>query len=130
MIASSTFASSARGLLLAFLAFGAFAGSPSAVFGAGDSDAWRDPYPLMPPRNDPKFIGAKWRRGPMISDKRLEYLARVPKGDTASLPLIVVGAAGDDALAAHEDLYRDAVVIYIGPTSDAGPARNAWLRTV
>jgi hypothetical protein len=36
----------------------------------------------MPARNDPKFVGETWRRGPMIGGERHEYLVRAPKGDT------------------------------------------------
>jgi hypothetical protein len=83
----------------------------------------------MPARNDPKFVGETWRRGPMIGGERHEYLVRAPKGDTTGMALIVVGAAGDSALTAHEEFYRKAIVVYIGPSdaADTTAAHNNWL---
>lgn len=90
---------------------------------------WEDPYPSAPAKNDRRFIGRKWRPGPTIEDHPLEYLAQVPAGATANLPLIVVGAAGEDGLGARKDLYDKAVVLYIGPMSsvDGEAIHNKWL---
>lgn len=91
--------------------------------------SWMDPYPRAPSKNDPGFVGRHWRPGPKIGADRLEYLAQVPRGDTAAMPLIVVGAVGEDGLGAHAQLYKKATVIYIGPTlsSDADAGHNNWL---
>lgn len=122
MIDSRRAALRARGLLLGVAAM---AGCLSA-----SSATPTDPYPVMPAKNDRTFVGKSWRAGPKIDGDRLDYLVRVPKGDTASMPLIVVGAAGDEGLTAHESLYAKAVVVYIGPTSEseAGAVHNHWLR--
>jgi hypothetical protein len=101
----------------------------SARLAPAPRPAGEDPYPRMPARNDPKFIGQSWRRGPMVEGERLDYLVRAPKGDTTGMALIVVGAAGDSALTAHEELYRKAIVVYIGPSAaaDTTAAHNNWL---
>lgn len=88
------------------------------------SNPWRDPFPKAPAANDSRFVGQKWHDGPRTGDDRIDYLARVPSGDTSRMPLIVVGAPGDGALMAHRQLYESALVIFIGP----GGSRNRWLR--
>jgi hypothetical protein len=99
--------------------------------GADDSrqESWSDPYPPMPSANDPAFVGSKWRVGSTVDGQPLEYLAEVPAGDTASMPLIVVAEADNDGRYMSKQLYSSAIVVYIGPTapSDAGDAHNAWL---
>ncbi|MBV9569936.1 MAG: hypothetical protein JO056_01675 [Alphaproteobacteria bacterium] len=92
-----------------------------------DSD-WKDPYPLMPIRNDPAFVGRAWHPGPSVGGNLLEYFAAVPQGDTTAKPVIVVAGGGEHSPA--EKLFGKAIVVFIGPSStniDSGPAHNAWL---
>ena len=60
----------------------------------GGPPAWTDPYPTAPTDNDPEFVGEKWHPGPMVDGNVLEYLARVPRGDTTGMTVIVLGGGG------------------------------------
>jgi hypothetical protein len=94
------------------------------VFGCGGAGAWEDPYPAMPAGNDPVFVGEKWHPGPMVGGNLLEYLAQVPSGDTAAMPVIVLGGGNDEFLR----LYSRALVVFIGPEQlEFGGAHNGWL---
>jgi hypothetical protein len=94
------------------------------VFGCGGAGAWEDPYPTMPTDNDPVFVGTKWHPGPTVGGNLLEYLAQVPSGDTAAMPVIVLGGGNDEFLG----LYNRALVIFIGPENlEFGDAHNGWL---
>jgi hypothetical protein len=95
----------------------------------GDGSGWKDPYPAMPSRNDPAFVGTKWRPGPLVDGNRLEYLAQVPRGNTTAMPVIVIAGGGEHSLAAQR-FDRRALVVFIGPSStnvDSGAAHNGWL---
>ena len=121
----------ALGLALAVLTGAAIVGIASARFAHADSGGggWKDPYPAMPARNDPAFVGAKWRPGPVIDGNRLEYLAQVPRGNTTAMPVIVSAGGGDQWLP-DQRFYRTALVVFIGPSStnvDSGAAHNGWL---
>jgi len=94
-----------------------------------DGASWQDPYPPAPDENDPAFLGQKWHPGPLVDGKRLEYLARVPSGDTAAMPLIVVGGANDSDVPLPPQVQDRALVLLIGASStiEQGGERNAWL---
>src|SRR5271157_5212393 len=121
--------SSLLGLALAVLTGELVAGIASASPAYADDSggrpsggaAWKDPYPTMPTDNDPAFVGARWHPGPMVGDNLLEYLAHVPSGDTTGATVIVLS---NDSLI-EERLYNRALVVFIGPDSDA--EHNGWL---
>ena len=118
----------ALGLALAVLTGAAIVGIASARLAHADN-GWKDPYPAMPTRNDPAFVGTKWRPGPVVDGNRLEYLAQVPRGNTTAMPVIVIGGGGDHFPAAQR-LSRRAIIVFIGPSStnvDSGAAHNGWL---
>lgn len=95
-----------------------------AALGRGGAGAWEDPYPAMPAANDPEFSGEKWHPGPMAGGNLLEYLAKVPSGDTAAMPVIVQGGGYGEFLG----LDGRAIVVFIGPENlEFGGGHNDWL---
>ncbi|QGM44894.1 hypothetical protein [Methylocystis heyeri] len=103
--------------------------SKAAADADGGQAAWKDPYPPLPAANDPAVVGSKWRVGSMVHGDPLEYLARIPEGDTTNMPVIVVGDADNDGRYMSPRLYDGAIVVYIGPSpaSSGSEAHNAWL---
>jgi hypothetical protein len=114
------------------LAVAAVIGIAPAIFAHADNGSgsgWKDPYPTMPIHNDREFVGTNWHPGPMVGGNLLEYLTRVPRGDTTAMTVIVVAGGGDDSLV-DQRLYGKAIVVFIGPSStniDASSAHNGWL---
>jgi hypothetical protein len=115
------------GLALAVSTVAAFVGITQAPPSRADSGggsalgASKDPYPTMPPHNDPAFVGTGWHPGPMVGGNLLEYLAEVPRGDTTAMTVIVIGGGG---VVIDERLSNKAIVVYIGPSF---ADRNVWL---
>jgi hypothetical protein len=68
----------------------------------------------------------------MVTGNLLEYLAEVPRGDTAAMAVIVVAGGGYPFLA-PESFHGKALVVFIGPypadidAIDRGAAHNGWL---
>lgn len=122
-----------RAFALAVLICAVIIGIASAVLARADntgSGGWKDPYPTMPIRNDPAFVGAKWHPGPMVGGNRLEYLAQVPRGDTTAMAVIVIAGGGDNSPVA-QSFDGKALVVFIGPSptnvDSSGATHNGWL---